>query len=92
MTALTVRLRTDADRAAVDRLKATTGDATASRAILRAVREYPDLVHQLQEERHTTAALRTTLRDVADADNDLARAEAGLRHALDKARAALPDD
>ena len=92
MTALTVRLRTHADRAAIDHLKATTGDATASRAILRAVREYPGPVQQLREERHTTAALRTALRAVADADNDLAGAEARLRHALDQARAALPND
>ena len=92
MTALTVRLRTDADRAAVDRLKATTGEGTASRAILRAVREYPDLVNQLREERRTTAALRSALRAVADADNDLARAEAGRRQAVDQARAAVTDD
>ena len=92
MTAMTVRLRTDADRAAVARLKATTGDATASRAIMRAVREYPDLVDQLQQERRATAALRTALRAVAEADDELARAEGGLRHALDQARAALPDE
>ena len=92
MTALTVRLRTAADRATVEHLKATTGDTTASRAILRAVREYPGLVQQLREERHTTAALRSALRTVADADNGLAGAEARLRHALDQARAALPDD
>ena len=79
MTAMTVQLRTDADRAAVGRLKATTGDATASRAIMRAMREYPDLVDQLQQERRTTAALRTALRAVAEADNELARAEAGPR-------------
>ena len=72
MTALTVRPRTHADRATVDHLKATNGGAAASRAILRAVREYPCLVHQRKEERRT--------------------AETRLRHALEQARAALPND
>ena len=89
MTALTVRLRTDAERDAVAHLKATTGDATASRAILRSVREYPDLVEQLREERRTTASLRSALRAVAVADHDLALAETGLRHAIDQARTCL---
>jgi len=92
MTALTVRLRTDADRAAVDHLKAATGETTASRAILRAVREYPDLIDQLREERRTTAALRTALRAVAETDDGLARAEASRRQAVDQARTAVADD
>ena len=92
MTAMTVRLRTDAERAAVDELKRATGEATASRAILRAVREYPNLVDQLRGERRTTAALRTALRAVAEADDDLARAEASRRQAVGQARAAVADD
>ena len=43
MTALTIRLRTDDERNAVERLKDATGKGTASRAILRAIREWPDL-------------------------------------------------
>jgi len=92
MAALTVRLRTAADRNAVANLKSTTGDAIASRAILRAVREYPDLVEQLREERRTTASLRSALRAVAVADHDVAVAETGLRDAIDQARICLPGD
>ena len=39
MTALTIRLCTDDERGAVERLKEATGNGTASRAILRAVHE-----------------------------------------------------
>ena len=92
MTALTARLHTAADRNAVAHLKATTGDATASRAILRAVCEYPDLVAQLREERRTTAILRSALPAVAVADHDLAVAETGLHHAIDQAHTCLPGD
>ena len=39
MTALTIGLRTDDERNAVERLKDATGTGAASRTILRAVRE-----------------------------------------------------
>ena len=39
MTTLTIRLRTDGGRIAVERRKDATGKGTASRAIVRAVRE-----------------------------------------------------
>ena len=51
MTALTIRLRTDDERDAVERLKDATGEGTASRAILRAVREWPGPVEELAVER-----------------------------------------
>ena len=99
MTALTVRLRTDADRAAVDHLKATTGDATASRAILRAVREYPELLEQLREwpdvvaelaaERRRTAALTERLEALIAAEDDLHRVTIIRAEAHKAARSAL---
>lgn len=50
------------------------------------------LVEQIREERRTTAALRTALRAVAEADDELARAEASRRQAVGEARAALAND
>ena len=53
MSALTIRLRTDDDRIAVERWKDATGTRTASRTIVRAVREWADLVDEFAAERRT---------------------------------------
>ena len=51
------RLRADDERLAVERLKDKTGKVTASRAILRAVREWPNVAAELAAERRRSAAL-----------------------------------
>ena len=76
MTALIIRLRTDGERNAVERLKDATGTRTASRVIVRAVREWPDLVEELAAERRKVAGLRTVLSAIAAAEAGLAGAEA----------------
>ena len=89
MTALTIRLRTDGDRIAVERLKEATGTRTASRAIVRAVREWPDLVEELAAEREKVEHLRTALLDIVEAEASLAAARAHRTSALEAAAAAL---
>ena len=85
MTALTIRLRNAADRDAVERLKDATGEGTASRAILRAVREWPGLVEELAAERRTVEDLRTALLDIVEAEASLAGAQAHRTSALEAA-------
>ena len=85
MTALTIRLRTDDERGAVERLKDATGEGTASRAILRAVREWPDLVEELAAERRRVEDLRTALLDIVEAEASLAGAQAHRTSALEAA-------
>ena len=83
MTALTNRLRTDDDRDAVERLKAATEKGTASRAILRAVREWPDLVDELAEERRRVRRPRSVAPlEVDDALRGAKPSCADPRHAL----------
>ena len=72
MTALTIRLRTDGDRIAVERLKDATGTRTASRAMVRAVREWPDLVDELAAERRKVEDLRTVLSAIVAVEAGLA--------------------
>ena len=83
MTALTVRLRTDGERNAAERRKDATGTRTASRAIVRAVREWPGLVDELAAERRTVEDLRTVLSAIAAAEAGLAGAEAHRTSALE---------
>ena len=85
MTALTIRLRTDGERGAVERLKDATGEGTASRAILRAVREWPGLVEELAAERRRVEDLRTALLDIVEAEAGLAGARAHRTSALEAA-------
>ena len=85
MTALTIRLRNAADRDAVERLKDATGEGTASRAILRAVREWPGLVEELAAERRRVEDLRTALLDIVEAEAGLAAARAHRTSALEAA-------
>ena len=85
MTALTIRLRNAADRDAVERLKDATGEGTASRAILRAVREWPDLVEELAAERGKVEDVRTALLDIVEAEASLASAQAHRTSALEAA-------
>ena len=86
MTALTIRLRNAADRGAVERgLKDATGEGTASRAILRAVREWPGLVEELAAERGKVEDLRTALLDIVEAEASLAGAQAHRTSALEAA-------
>ena len=85
MTALTIRLRTDDERNAVERLKDATGKGTASRAILRAIREWPDLVDELAAERRRVEDLRTALLGIVAAEAGLTGGEARRTSAL-KAR------
>ena len=73
LTALTIRLRTHDERNAVERLKEATGKTTASRAILRAVHEWPDVVAELAAERRRTAALIERLEALIAAEDDLHR-------------------
>ena len=89
MTALTIRLRTDDERNAVERLKDATGKGTASRAILRAIREWPDLVDELAAERRRVEDLRTALLGIVAAEAGLTGAEAHRRSALEAATSAL---
>ena len=89
MTALTIRLHTDDERIAVERLKDATGKGTASRAILRAVREWPDLVAELAAERKKVEDLRTALLDIVEAEARLAGAQAHRTSALEAATTAL---
>ena len=85
MTALTIRLRNAADRDAVERLKDATGEGTASRAILRAVREWPGLVEELAAEREKVEDLRTALLDIVEAEASLPGAQAHRTSALEAA-------
>ena len=85
MTALTIRLRNAADRDTVERLKDATGEGTASRAILRAVREWPGLVEELAAEREKVEHLRTALLDIVEAEAGLAGAQAHRTSALEAA-------
>ena len=89
MTALTIRLPTDDERNAVERLKDATGTRTASRAIVRAARAWPDLVDELAAERRKVEGLRTVLSAIVAAEAGLAGAEAGRTSALDAATSAL---
>ena len=86
MTALTIRLRTDSDQAAVDELKTATGESTASRALMRAAREYPGLVAALAYERRRIAELTRALEGVNKAKADISDAETAFRRALEVAR------
>ena len=85
MTALTIRLRTDDERNAVEQLKDATREGTASRAILRAVREWPDLVAELAAERKKVEELRTVLSNIVEAEASLASAQAHRTSALEAA-------
>ena len=85
MSAMTIRLRTDGDRDAVERLKDATGEGTASRAILRAVREWPGLVEELAAEREKVEDLRTALSNVVAAEAGLAGAQAHRTSVLEAA-------
>ena len=69
LTALTIRLRTDDERNAVERLKEATRKTTASRA----VHEWPDFVAELAAERRRTAALIERLEALIAAEDDLHR-------------------
>ena len=89
MTALTIRLRNVADREAVERLKDVTGKGTASRAILRAIREWPGLVDELAAERRGVEDLRTALLGIVAAEAALTGAEARRTSALEAATSAL---
>ena len=89
MTALTIRLRTDDERHAVERLKETTGKVTASRAILRAIREWPDVVAELTAERQRTAALTERLEALITAEDTLHRVTITRAEAHKAARSAL---
>ena len=89
MTALTIRLRSPADRDAVDRLKDATREGTASRAILRAVRTWPDLVDELAAERRKVEVLRIALSNLVAAEAGLVGAQAHRMTVLEAARAAL---
>ena len=73
LSALTIRLRTDDERNAVERLKEATGKTIASRAILRAVHEWPDVVAELAADRRRTAALIERLEALIAAEDDLHR-------------------
>ena len=92
MTASTIRIRTDDERTAVERLKDTTGTGTASRAIPRAVRECPDLVDEFAAERRKVGGLRTVLSAIVAAEAGLAGAETHRRSALEAATSALASD
>ena len=85
MTALTIRLRTDDERGAVERLKVATGERTALRAIVRAVREWPGLVAELAAERGKVEDLRTALSNIVAAEAGLAGAQAHRTSALEAA-------
>ena len=89
MTALTIRPRTDGDRIAAERRKVATGTRTASRAIVRAVRGWPELVDELAAERRTAEDLRTVLSAIVAAEAGLAGAGAHRTSALEAAAAAL---
>ena len=89
MTALTIRLRNAADRDAVERLKDATREGTASRAILRAVREWPDLVDELAAERRGVEDLQTALLGIVAAEAGLTGAQARRTSALEAATSAL---
>ena len=80
---MTICLRTDDERNAVERLKDATGTRTASRAIVRAVHEWPDLVDELAAERRKVEDLRTVLSAIVATEAGLAGAEADHRSALD---------
>ena len=92
MTALTTRLRTGDERGAVERLKEATGNGTASRAILRAVREWPGLVDELAAERRRVEDLRTALLTIFAAEAGLCGARAHRTSALEAATLALETD
>ena len=87
-----IRVRTDDERDAVERLKDATGTRTASRAILRAVRERPDLVDELAAERRKVEGFRTVLSAIVAAEAGLAGAEEHRRSTLEAATSALASD
>ena len=89
IAALTIRLRTDDERNALERLKDVIGTGTASRAILRAVREWPDLAGELAAERRRVEDLRTVLLAIVAAGAGLAGAQAHPRNALKAATSTL---
>ena len=48
MTAITIRIRDDDDRETIERLKATTRNRTAAKALMHAARLYPDAREELR--------------------------------------------
>ena len=86
---MTIRLRNVADCEAVERLKDATGNGTASRAILHAIREWPGLVDELAAERRRVEDLRSALLGIVAAEAALTGAEARRTSALEAATSAL---
>ena len=64
MPSLTVRLRDDADEAAIKALRVATFETTASKAIMKAVREYPELRRVLKASEARAERLAAMLTEV----------------------------
>ena len=87
MPSLTIRLRTEEDRDAVERLKQFAYQPTASRAIMEAVRKWPIAVEEVQAERKRNTRLADALDAVLKADAEAERATSQRDEALAAARA-----
>ena len=82
MPSLTIRLRDEFDRLAIDRLRAVTHEGTASKAIWRAVRGYPDALAELRAARSRIAQLEAEREDLVAAERDLSLARQRWRETI----------
>ena len=87
MPSLTIRIRDDFDRIAIERLRAVTHEATSSKALLKAAYQLPNNLQELRTARSRIAELESTLERLVLAERDVAVA----RERLDRrARLRLP--
>lgn len=76
MTAISIRLRDDADRAIVEGAKRATGERTAAKALMRSARDYPEMVTELRRLREELSAARERVREARALVEDWDRAQA----------------
>ena len=83
MTAkLSLRIRTDDDREAVEALKSCMGEAAASKAIWQAIRDWPGLQDKLAEAHAALEHHRNKVRRLSHAQQSARAANAEVAEAL----------
>ena len=89
MPSLTIRLRDDADDAAIKALRVATFETTASKAIMKAIREYPELRRMLKASEARAERLAAILTEVVEARVGVADADDRYQRACRDAGDAL---
>ena len=89
MATLTIRLRTDDDRDVLTTLKAAMHEPTSSGALMRAARDWPGMVQELDAERARATRLEGVLAAILDAETELDDARARRSASLQTAAEAL---